>query len=173
MGYALPASIGACLANNNQEVICIDGDGSSQLNLQELQTIKQYKLPIKIFILNNKGYHSIVQTQNNFFKGDFIGCNEESNVSFPDNSKLADVYGLNYFKINSYIDIDYQIDKVLNCKCAVLCEVILPTDYIFMPKLSSEKQKDGTMISKPLEDMYPFLDRDDFNLNMVLDKDKR
>ena len=86
MGYALPASIGACLAVN-RDVICITGDGSIQMNLQELQTIKHHNLPVKIFILNNHGYSSIKLTQTNFFDGDFIGCNEASGISFPDNSK--------------------------------------------------------------------------------------
>lgn len=172
MGYALPASIGACFGNNENEVICIDGDGSFQMNLQELQTIKHYKLPIKIFILNNKGYHSIKQTQDNFFNGDYIGCNESSGVSFPDNKKLADLYDLKYFKINSPKDVDKKINKILKYKDSLLCEVMLPTDYIFSPKVSSERKEDGTIVSKPLEDMYPFLDRDEFNSNMILERDK-
>src|SRR3989344_4688364 len=100
MGYDLPASIGAALARN-QDVICLAGDGSIQMNLQELQTVKHYNLPVKIFVLNNQGYHSIRMTQMTFFDGNFIGCNAECGVSFPDNSKLADLYGLKYFRINS------------------------------------------------------------------------
>jgi len=168
MGYALPASIGVAVAEGGKEVICITGDGSIQMNIQELQTIKHNNLPIKIFILNNQGYSSIMQTQKAFFNSDFIGCNEESGISFPDNSKLADLYGLKYYKISSTAEMRQVIDKVLSYTGAVICEVILNNDYSFAPKLSSEKKPDGRIISKPLEDLYPFLDRDEFYSNMIV-----
>jgi len=168
MGYDLPAAIGACIATN-KSVICITGDGSLQMNLQELQTIKHYKLPIKLFILNNQGYHSIVQTQTGFFNKNFIGCNKDSGVSFPDNKKLADLYGMKYFKISSLKDMKKQIKKILNYDKALLCEVILSNKYTFIPKLSSEKKEDGSMVSKSLEDMYPFLNRDEFISNIIND----
>ncbi len=167
MGYDLPASIGAALAGN-QDVICITGDGSLQMNLQELQTIKHYNLPVKMFILNNQGYHSIELTQTDFFNRNFIGCNRESGVSFPDNSKLADLYGLKYYRINSTAKMRQVINSVLSCTGAVLCEVVLNNDYIFAPKLSSEKKPDGRMVSKPLEDLSPFLERDEFKTNMII-----
>lgn len=167
MGYALPASIGAALAGN-QDVICIDGDGSIQMNLQELQTIKHNNLPIKIFILNNQGYRSIEQTQTAFFEGDFIGCNNESGVSFPDNSKLAYLYDMKFFKINSTNKMEQEIKSVLNHKGPAICEVVLDREYIFSPKLSSEKKADGSIVSKPLEDLYPFLERDEFYSNMIV-----
>lgn len=172
MGYDLPASIGAALAGN-QDVICITGDGSIQMNLQELQTIKHYNLPVKIFILNNQGYRSIELTQAEFFNSDFIGCNKKSGVSFPDNSKLADLYGLKYYRIDSTTKMGQVIDSVLSYSGAAICEVVLNSDYIFAPKLSSEKKPDGRMISKPLEDLYPFLERDEFYSNMIgLDREK-
>lgn len=167
MGYALPASIGAALAGNH-DVICITGDGSIQMNLQELQTIKHYNLPIKIFILNNQGYRSIELTQTEFFNSNFIGCNKESGISFPDNSKLADLYDLKYYRINSTAEMGRVIDSVLSYTGAVICEVILNNDYIFAPKLSSEKKPDGRMVSKSLEDLYPFLERDEFYSNMIV-----
>ena len=167
MGYALPAAIGAALAEN-KEVVCITGDGSIQMNLQELQTVKQNNLSVKIFILNNQGYRSIEQTQAAFFNSDFIGCNEETGVSFPDNSKLADLYGLKYFRIDSTARMDQVIDSALSYKGALICEVILNNNYIFSPKLSSEKKPDGRLISKPLEDLYPFLERDEFSSNMIV-----
>lgn len=167
MGYALPASIGAALAGD-KDVICITGDGSIQMNLQELQTIKHNNLPIKIFILNNQGYSSIEQTQTTFFNGDFIGCNRGSGVSFPDNSKLADLYDMKYFKINSTDKMEQEINNVLACKGASICEVVLNCGYIFAPKLSSEKKSDGKMVSKPLEDLYPFLERNEFDSNMIV-----
>ena len=167
MGYGLPASIGAALAAN-QDVICITGDGSIQMNLQELQTIKHYNLPVKIFILNNQGYSSIKQTQAAFFNSDFIGCNKESGISFPDNSKLADLYELKYYRINSTAEIGRVIESVLSYRGAAICEVMLNKDYIFSPKLSSVKRPDGRMVSKPLEDLYPFLERDEFYSNMFV-----
>ncbi len=166
MGYALPASIGAALASN-KEVICLTGDGSIQMNLQELQTIKEYKLPIKIIILNNQGYQSIIQTQTTYFQADYIGCNSESRVSFPDFSKLADLYDLNYFKIDSLETMEQQIEQVLAQSGGLICEVML-CDYAFSPRLSSEKLPDGTMVSKPLEDLFPFLDREELASNMIV-----
>lgn len=172
MGYALPASIGASLAGN-KDVVCIEGDGSIQMNIQELQTIKHYNLPIKIFILNNQGYRSIEQTQSAFFKSDFIGCNKESGVSFPDYSKLAGLYDLKFFKINSTNKMEQEIKSVLNHKGPAICEVVLDREYIFSPKLSSEKKADGSIVSKPLEDLYPFLERDEFYSNMIINDGKK
>jgi acetolactate synthase-1/2/3 large subunit len=166
MGYDLPAAIGACIATN-KPIICIAGDGSLQMNLQELQTIKHYKLPIKLFVLNNQGYHSIVQTQTGFFNKNFIGCNQDSGVSFPNNKKLANLYNMKYFKIDSFKKMEKQIKKILNYNGTLLCEIILSNEYTFIPKLSSERKKDGSMLSKSLEDMHPFLDRKEFNLNMI------
>ena len=167
MGYDLPASIGAAIASG-KDVVCLAGDGSIQMNLQELQTVKHNNLPIKIFILNNQGYHSIKETQKNYFNADFIGCNEDCGVSFPDNRKLADLYCLKYFKIDSTLSMKQVIKNVLANPGAVLCEVILNDNYIFAPKLSSRKESDGRMISSPLEDLYPFLPRDEFEENMKI-----
>ena len=137
------------------------------MNLQELQTIKQNNLPIKIFLLNNQGYSSIKQTQTAFFDKDFIGCNDKSGISFPDNSKLADLYNLAYFKIQSTFSMKESIEAVLSHRGPVLCEVILKHNYVFAPKLSSEKMHDGRIISKPLEDLSPLLARNEFSSNMI------
>lgn len=166
MGYDLPAAIGAAVASG-KDVICLAGDGSLQMNLQELQTVKHYKLPVKLFVLNNQGYHSIKETQTNYFNADFIGCNKESGVSFPDNKKLADLYGLKYFKIDSSFNMKPVIKKALSTRGAVLCEVVLGK-YTFSPKLSSRKEPDGRMVSSPLEDLFPFLPRDEFEENMKI-----
>jgi acetolactate synthase-1/2/3 large subunit len=166
MGYALPASIGAALAVH-RDVVCITGDGSIQMNLQELQTVRHYHVPLKIFVLNNQGYRSIELTQAEYFDGDFIGCNEDSGVSFPDNAKIADVYGLKYYRISSTAEAGRVVDDVLSHQGAVLCEVVLGNKYIFAPKLSSERKPDGSMVSKPLEDLYPFLERNEFFSNMI------
>ena len=163
MGYALPAAIGACFANPDKNIICIDGDGSFQMNIQELSTIQHYNLPIKIFLLNNKGYQSIKQTQTNFFgKEHLTGC-DDKDLSFPDYKKLADVYRLKYFKIDKN---DFSIDEILQIKNSCLCEVDLTTDYIFAPKLSSKQLEDGTLISPSLEDMFPFLPEKEIKENI-------
>jgi len=166
MGYALPAAIGASIANGNKEVICIEGDGSIQMNLASLQTIKLYKLPIKIFILNNKGYSSIKQTQTNLFDGNLIGCTKETGVSFPDFQKLAYLYDMKYFKLWNTNELDFDIDYILEYEDSCICEVILG-DYTFQPKLSSQKMSDGTMVSQPLENMYPFLSKEELESNMI------
>lgn len=166
MGYDLPASIGAAISTG-KDVICLAGDGSIQMNIQELQTVKQFNLPIKIFYLNNDGYISIKQTQDNFFEGRKVACDKTSGVSFPDFLELAKAYGLPSASISSTNDIDKKLKKILNKPGPVLCEVILSDNYIFSPKVSSEKLPDGRMISKPLDDMFPFLDREEYNSNLL------
>lgn len=167
MGYDLPASIGACIANNRKNTVCFAGDGSIMMNLQELQTIKHHNLPIKIFILNNDGYISIKQTQNNFFEGRNTGAGTNSGVTTPDFVKIGNAFGIESFRINNPQDIDISIEKMLNSERPMICEVMVNPDYIFTPKLSSRKLEDGTMVSPSLEDMYPFLDREEFFSNII------
>ncbi len=166
MGYDLPAAIGACFANQEKDVVCIAGDGSLMMNLQELQTVRHYKLPIKLFILNNEGYISIKQTQDAFFEGRYVASGKESGVSIPDFVKVAKAFDLPSIKIESSKNLKENIEKVLTTKGPVVCEVMLETDYTFSPKLSSEKLPDGKIISKPLEDMFPFLSREEFKGNI-------
>jgi acetolactate synthase-1/2/3 large subunit len=167
MGYDLPASIGACIGKGEKEVICLAGDGSIQMNIQELQTIKHYNLPIKIFYLNNAGYSSIRQMQDNFFEGRRVASNVTSGVSFPDIVKLAGAYEIPSATLSVTSDIDDKLREIFNQTGPVLCEVVLNPNYFFSPKVSSEKLPDGRMISKPLEDMFPFLERDDYNSNII------
>lgn len=172
MGYDLPASIGAACElkasdSNIKRVICLAGDGSIMMNLQELQTIVTNKLPIKIFVLNNGGYISIQQTHKNFFEGRYTACTENSGVELPDFIKIGNAFGIKTVKINNINDLENQIQEVLNTEDAVLCEVMLTPNYIFAPKLSAKKLDDGTMISPSLEDLYPFLPRDEFESNMI------
>lgn len=168
MGYDLPAAIGACVANNRKNTVCFAGDGSIMMNLQELQTIKHHNLPIKIFLLNNDGYISIKQTQNNFFEGRNTGAGTNSGVTTPDFVKVGNAFGIESFRITNPQDVDISIEKMLNSENPMICEVMVNPDYIFTPKLSSRKLEDGTMISPSLEDMYPFLDRDEFNKNLII-----
>jgi len=168
MGYDLPASIGACLANNKKNTICVTGDGSIQMNIQELQTIVYNKLPIKIFLLNNNGYVSIKQTQESFFGLPYVGCDPGSGVNFPSFTKVAQAYGLKVESIKGHNGMVEKIKKVLKFNGPVLCEVILEPKYKFQPRVSSKKLDNGRIISKPLEDMFPFLSRDEFMSNMLI-----
>ena len=168
MGYGLPAAIGACFGNNKKSIICVTGDGSIQLNIQELQTIVHYKLPIKIFVLYNEGYISIRNTQKKFFNGFFVGANKESGISCPDMIKIAKAYGISTLTIKNHEELEYKIKEALSYPEAILCYVNINPEEKFYPKLYSEKKEDGTIVSKPLEDMYPFLDRDEFKKNMII-----
>lgn len=167
MGYDVPAVIGACYANGKKRTVCLAGDGSIMMNLQELQTIAQYNLPIKLFVLNNDGYISIQQTQKNFFNGRMTACTRESGVSIPDFMKLGKAFGLKTVKIDKLKGLDKEINKVLNTEGPILCEVMLSPGYIFAPKLSAKKLPDGTMVSPSLEDLFPFLDRKEFEENIL------
>ena len=162
MGYGLPAAIGACLANGKKETVCLEGDGSIMMNLQELQTLKTLQLPIKVFILKNGEYISIIQTQRNFFNGRLTGCNANSGVEVPDFVQVAKAFGLPTARIRKNKDVEKEIKKVLAFKGPIVCELDCTSDYTFSPKLSARKLPDGTMISPSLEDMFPFLDRKEF-----------
>lgn len=168
MGYDLPAAIGACFAANGRDVICIAGDGSLQMNIQELQTVAHHQLPLKLFVLSNNGYISIRQTQDAFFSGRHAGCDATSGVSFPDVTKLAHAYGIRSAVIDSNQNIAASIATVLAMTGPVVCDVRLTPDYRFEPKLSSEKKPGGRIVSKPLEDMFPFLGREEFKSNMLI-----
>lgn len=167
MGYDLPAAIGAAFAIKTGQIICLAGDGSFQMNLQELQTVVYHKLPIKILYLNNSGYSSIRQTQDNFFNGERVGCDEKTKVSFPLMEKIVSAYGMQYMKLESSRLINEQIESLLRQDGPLFCEVILDPDYLFIPKVSSKKLPDGSMVSTSLEDMFPFLDPEELKSNML------
>lgn len=170
MGYDLPAAIGASVALKKGEIICIAGDGSIQMNIQELQTIVTNRLPIKLFVINNGGYHQIRQTQNNVFHNGLIGVGPESgDLGFPDFEKLAGAYGIPYCKICSNRELGEKIKAVLDAESFFLCEVICSTTQIFEPKSATKKLEDGTLVSPPLEDMAPFLSREELKENMYID----
>lgn len=169
MGFTIPASIGASVANDNAKVIGITGDGSFQTNIQELQTIIYYNLPIKTIVLNNHGYLSIRTTQRKYFEDRFIGTDEDSGVSFPDTEKIANAYGMKYIKIETLDDLDTKLPKVIEGKEPVICEVMCKKWDEVVPTLSAKKTADGKMVSKPLEDMYPFLERAEFYANMYVE----
>lgn len=168
MGYDLPAAIGACIAAGRKRIICIAGDGSIQMNLQELQTIVGNALPIKLFVLNNDGYLSIKQTQENYFRGRFVGCDPKSGVTFPDFSKIAYAYGLPYSACRNHDEMPSCIQETLAGNEAKACEVFLDLSQEFAPKLASRQLPDGKIISPALEDMYPFLPREELEQNMLI-----
>lgn len=168
MGYDLPAGIGAAYAAPERPLFVLGGEGSMMMNLQELSTIAGNKIPAKILLLNNNGYISIRQTQDNFFAGRHIGLNAESGVFFPDFEKLAVGFGLPYKQIRSHSDIEPVIKELLETPGPVFCEVFLTENYIFEPKTSSMRKLDGKIVSKPLEDLFPFLPREEFENNMII-----
>ncbi len=168
MGYDLPAAIGACKAANNNEVICLAGDGSIMMNLQELQTIKSNNLPIKIFILNNNGYVSMYQTQKNFFNGKEFGAGPKSGVNFPSFEELSRGFGIPYLKCVSHTDMDSQIKKIVSYKGVMICEIFIDETQVFAPKLGAKIHPDGTITSPPLEDLSPFLSKEELESNMII-----
>lgn len=169
MGYAVPAAIGVCAASGRRKTICIEGDGSIMMNLQELQTVVTNKMPIKIFIINNNGYHQVRQTQDNIFHNGYIGMGPESgDLGFPDFKKLADAFGIPYLSIRNNGELKSGIQQVLNYNGYILCEVFVSTTQKFEPKSATKKLDDGTLISPPLEDMAPFLSRAELAENMYI-----
>ena len=167
MGYDLPAALGAAFAHPGKRVVCLAGDGSIMMNLQELQTIVGRRLPVKIFVLFNFGYHSIRQTQQNFFSDNIIGCGTDSGLSFPEWSRLAHAFGLPFHRVDTHAGLDAAIAATLAIDGPALCEVVLDLRQPFAPKLSSRKLDDGRMVTSPLEDMVPFLDRAELQSNMT------
>jgi acetolactate synthase-1/2/3 large subunit len=158
MGFGLPAAIGAAATvDSNRMVVCLEGDGSLMMNVQELQTVSHQDLPIKLFLFNNGEYCSIRQTQDNFFEGRHTGCDHDSGVSFPDWRKVAEAFSWPYVRIDSHANLDARIQEVLAMHGRVFCDVILTPGYTFAPKISSRRQPDGTITSPSLEDMFPFL----------------
>ena len=171
MGYGLPAAIGTCIGGNRQTTICLEGDGSIMMNLQELQTIITNKLPIKIFLINNNGYHSIRITQTNLFSNHCkIGIGPESNdLSFPEFKKLAEAFGYPYYSASSNAEMKKVVDEVLNTDGPVFCEIFTDTVQVWEPKSSTKRLEDGTLVSPPLEDLAPFLPREELLANMFIE----
>ncbi len=170
MGYELPAAIGAGFATEKGPVLCLAGDGSIQMNLQELQTIVFHKLPVKIAIINNAGYHSMRLTQNNLFKGlSKVGVGPESgDLGFPDMSKIAAAYGIPYMSIHDNSELGEVLDQFIAVDGMAMCEVFVDVEQVFEPKPTAKKLPDGKLVSPPLEDMAPFLPREELQKIMLI-----
>jgi len=170
MGYCVPASIGSCIGNEKERVFLVTGEGGLQMNLQELQTIKHHNLPIRIIVINNDGYHSIRQTQNNFFSHHSrVGIGEESgDLSFPELQRIAAAYDLPYLRCETNEALSSVLQELMAMNGPVICEVVVTTSQATEPKSSSKRLDDGRMVSAPLEDMAPFLPREELEENMLI-----
>lgn len=170
MGYGLPAAIGTCIGGGRRATICLEGDGSIMMNLQELQTILTNRLPIKIFLINNQGYHSIRITQTNLFgQHTKVGIGPESgDLSFPDYQKLALAFGYPYLCAHSNEEMKQAVDQALQMDGPVFCEIFTDTQQVWEPKSSTKRLADGTLVSPPLEDLAPFLPREELERNMFI-----
>lgn len=173
MGYGLPAAIGLCISSNKKETICLEGDGSIMMNLQELQTIITNQLPIKLFLINNNGYHSIRITQTNLFTNNKkVGIGPESgDLSFPNYEKIAKAFGFKYFCAKSNKEMRKVIDKALSIEGPLFCEIFTDTKQVWEPKSSTKKLKDGSLVSSPLEDLAPFLPDEELERIMSISKE--
>lgn len=169
MGYGLPAAIGTCIGGGRRTTICLEGDGSIMMNLQELQTVLTNQLPIKIFLINNQGYHSIRITQTNLFHKNFVGIGPESHdLSFPNYEKLSKAFGYPYYCAHSNAEMKKVVDEVLQTDGPVFCEIFTDTEQVWEPKSSTKRLEDGTLVSPPLEDLAPFLPREELQQQMFI-----
>lgn len=167
MGYALPASIGAAVASPDTSVICVTGDGSLQMNMQEMAVMKHHNLNIKLFVVNNMGYASIRNTQRSFFNGHLVGTEPQTGVSFPSLSQLAAAYGLPFVHCPDRLGLRERLSQTLRMPGPAICEVAAMPDQDVIPTVSSVRLEDGSMQSKPLHDMFPFLPRQELERNML------
>jgi acetolactate synthase I/II/III large subunit len=167
MGNGVPGVVGACLANGRRRTICVDGDGGLQLNIQELETVRRLHLPIKLFVMNNDGYASIRTSQSRYF-GRLAGADPTSGVTLPPLAKVAEAYGLPFARIETDRGLAGRVRELLGSPGPLVIEVMMPREEPRAPSLSSMRKPDGSMVSKPLEDLWPFLPREEFLSNMVI-----
>jgi len=168
MGYGFPAAIGACVARGGKRVICIDGDGSFQMNLQELQTVVYNRLNLKIIYFNNNGYHSIRQTQTNLFTGrPLVGVCDGNGLSFPEAERIAWAYGIPFVRVTGESDIVALLEKMV-AEGPLFAEIVVDPAQNFSPKLSSKVLPDGKIVSPEIDDMFPFLPREEYEANKLV-----
>lgn len=167
MGFGVPAALGACLASGGRRTVCIDGDGGFPMNAHELAAISRLNLPVKFFVLNNGGYGSIRATQINYFNRRFVACDAGSGLTLPDLEKTAASAGVPFRRIASQDNLRDDVSAVLDLPGPVVCDVLMAPDQSTQPKVSSKQQPDGRMITMPMEDMWPFLPREEFDAIMA------
>jgi acetolactate synthase-1/2/3 large subunit len=168
MGFGIAASIGGCIASGRKRTVCVDGDGGFHMNSQELETVRRLNLPIKFFVLNNQGYGSIRATQRNYFNGRFVGSDSSSGLTLPDIRKIANAYGIANWQLRDHTGIHQKVSEILQTKEPAVCEVMVSPEQMTAPKLSSMQMPNGSFVSKPLEDLWPFLEREEFLSNMLI-----
>ena len=173
MGFDLPAVVGLSRAEPGRTIVCVTGEGCLMMNLQEFQTLRQNRIPFRLFVVNNEGYHSVRQTQSGFFKTSLVGVGEESgDLSFPDLGLIAAAFGLQYYSCHAPEELKDTIKRALSGPDSCICEIFVTKKQFTEPKISSRKLEDGSMVSAPLEDMYPFLPREELAENMYIEMDE-
>jgi acetolactate synthase-1/2/3 large subunit len=173
MGYGLPGALGAAIAGNGREVLCLNCDGGMMMNIQELQTIIQHNLPIKIVIFNNDGYLMIKHTQKMLFKGNYSAVDKNTGIVLPDYIKVATAFGYENFRIKTWSEFDFYFPRFMNYKGPSICEIYMPPEQEFIPKVKGVVQKDGSMFAPPLEEMSPILQMNDIKRIMKNDISKK
>jgi len=168
MGTGLPGTIGACIASGRRRTICVNGDGGFQLNIQELETVKRLRLPVKYFVLCNGTYASIMATQRNYFQGRFAGSEPTSHLTLPNLTHVAEAYGIPAVQISGPGNLRERVREVLNQDGPAICAVRVANDQLTAPRITSTIRPDGSMVSKPMEDLWPFLPREEFLANMIV-----
>ena len=168
MGTGLPGTIGTCLASGKRRTICVNGDGGFQLNIQDLETVKRLKLPVKYFILCNGTYASIIASQRTHFKGHLVGSDPSSHLTLPDVMKVAEAYGIKAMEIKDQKNIREKVAEVLAYEGPVVCAINVSSDQPTLPRATASTRPDGTIVSLPMEDMTPRLPREEFLANMIV-----
>lgn len=160
MGFGVPAALGACVAAGGARTVCVDGDGGFHMNLQELEVIRRLDLPVKFFVLDNQGYGSIRSSQRNHFQGRLVASDATSGLTLPDTLAVAEGYGLPTATLDSHAGIRERLAELLAQPGPLVCRVKLDPDQPTVPRVTSYMKEDGGMATKPMEDMFPFLDRE-------------
>jgi acetolactate synthase-1/2/3 large subunit len=168
MGFGIPASMGGCLASGGRRTVCLEGDGGFFMNIHELETVRRLGLPIKFFVLNNQGYGSIRATQNNYFAGRLVASSPDSGLTLPDIRKVGQAFGIATFLITDHLQIRERVREVLQFAGPAVCEVAMSPNQVTAPRLVSAMRPDATMVTKPLEDLWPFMEREEFLANMII-----
>lgn len=173
MGFGVPAAIGGCIAGGGRRTVCIDGDGGFIMNIQELETVKRLDLPIKFFVLNNGGYVSIQSTQKNYFGANFVASTRSSGLTLPDITAVSRAFGIPATTLADHTGIRRQVREILETNGPFVCEVMVSPEQVTAPRVSSRQREDGSMESMPMEDLWPFLDREEFKNNMLISNRKK